>query len=86
MISFFILLAVIGSSITAFEYFFKPTAKDCGCGPGYGANFSSINAENESHILQDGDDDVLLLGGKERNRALTCKLYFACHLKLHKYF
>lgn len=69
-------MAVIGSSITAFEYFYKPTIKDCECGPGYGANFSSVNADSERPNLQD-DDDVLLLGGKERNPALTCKLYFA---------
>ncbi|KAG8198743.1 hypothetical protein JTE90_023508 [Oedothorax gibbosus] len=84
LISFFILLAVIGSSITAFEYFFKPSLKLLEFGPGYGV--SSVNDDGEAQSLGDDgseDDDILLLGGEREYGILAtyfnnCKPFFNC--------
>ncbi|GBM82281.1 Nose resistant to fluoxetine protein 6 [Araneus ventricosus] len=81
LLSVFALLAVIGSSITAFEYCATSKfSKECECGSNAGGKpINSADAENAS---QGDNDDVLLLGTEEKivlpAGLEKCKPFFNC--------
>ncbi|GBL74366.1 hypothetical protein AVEN_43054-1, partial [Araneus ventricosus] len=81
LLSVFALLAVIGSSITAFEYCARSKfSKECECGSNArGKPINSADAENAS---QGNNDDVSLLGTEEKIVLPVClekcKPFFNC--------